>query len=108
MEKNSFSLLETVLSLIILSILVSGFSQFTYLKNDPTVSFNSIQNLLKIPSSYSHIHTLSLGYQHEDSSITFTQGNTLIKTIYDDGNFKLERYTLKEKKAQIIEFKVFE
>ncbi len=87
---------------------MSGFSQLTYLKNDTTVSINSIQNLLKTQHVHPHIQTLSLGYQNKASHITFTQGNTLVKTIYNDGMFQLEHYTLKEKKAQTIEFKVFE
>lgn len=108
LEKNSFSLLETVLSLIVLSILVSGFSQLTYLKKDTTVSLNLIANLFKTNAAHPHLHTTSLGYEINASYITFTQGNTLIKTIYDDGIFQLEHYTLKEKKAQTVEFKVFE
>lgn len=108
MEKSSFSLLETVLSLIILSILVSGFSQLTYLKKDTTVSFNFIANLFKTHTTNPHLHSTSLGYQTNASNITFTQGNTLKKTLYNDGIFQLEYYSLKEKKAQSVEFKVFE
>lgn len=105
MEKSSFSLLETVLSLIILSILVSGFSQLTYLKKDTTVSFNFIANLFKTHTTNPHLHSTSLGYQTNASNITFTQGNTLKKTTYNDGIFQLEHYSLKEKKLKALSLK---
>jgi len=46
--KNSFSLLETIVSITILAIIISGFSNFTYYEKNASQNFsdlNKIENL---------------------------------------------------------------
>jgi len=106
LAKSSFSLFETILSLIILSILVSGFSQFTYIKEDTTTSIPSISHLLLTQPSHSNIQTSSLDYSRVGSEIILTAGNTITRRIYKESALQLEYSYVNFPKTVEIAFKV--
>lgn len=108
LAKSSFSLFETVLSLIILSILVSGFLQFTYLKEDKISSLNNARHLLLTQQSHSNIRTSSLDYLRNGSDIYLINGTTITQHIYEDPTLKLEHHQLIHPKEEEIAFKEVE
>ena len=90
MAKSSFSLFETILSLIILSVLVSGFLQFTYIKEDTSTSVNSVSNFLLTQPSHPNIHTSLLDYTRVGSQIVLTVGHTITSRVYKETALQLE------------------
>jgi Tfp pilus assembly protein PilV len=108
LAKSSFSLFETLLSLIILSILVSGFLEFTYIKEDKISSLNNPYNLLLTQQSHPNIRTSSLDYLRSGSNIYLINGTTITQSIYEDPSLKLERNHLIHSKDKEIAFKEVE
>ncbi|MCK5293843.1 MAG: prepilin-type N-terminal cleavage/methylation domain-containing protein [Arcobacteraceae bacterium] len=58
MGKNSFTLIETLLSLIIISIIISGFSSFINQDNN----FSTYQNLQKSQNEFIQTNTINSQY----------------------------------------------
>jgi len=90
LEKNSFSLFETILSLIILSLLVSGFVQFAYKPSFNSFSINDIHNIFTKKQTHSNISTQFLTYTQDSSTLFLTSGNTILKKTYQDNELKME------------------
>ncbi len=108
MAKNSFSLVETVLALIILSILVSGFLQFTYVQTNRISSVNQTKNLLLENLPHPNLSTHFFTYEKTSTTLTLQAGNSITQTLYQDDFLKLVKYQLNHIKAQNIDHKVFE
>jgi Tfp pilus assembly protein PilV len=108
LAKSSFSLFETILSLIILSVLVSGFLQFTYSKEDKTISLHTISNLLLTQQSHANIYTSSWNYTRDGSTIFLNAGNTITRRIYEGTALKLEYSHVNFPKTVEIAFKEVE
>lgn len=94
--KNSFTLFETLISIVLLSIVIVGFSQNSYYENfDKEYQFlNKIENNFNT-KSYDEKYTSS----YENIQITINDSenkNILIKKIrYQDENIDLVKYELK-------------
>ncbi|WP_419770355.1 MAG: hypothetical protein ACNI3C_00755 [Candidatus Marinarcus sp.] len=109
MAKNSFSLFETVLALIILLFLVSGFSKFTYSKNTQKATFLNLKNLLITNQSDAHITYENLSYNVIGENIVLHNGgNEIILSVYHSDEITLEKFALRHKPSQNIAFKEVE
>lgn len=108
MEKNSFSLLETVLSLIILSILVSGFIPFTYKSVPKPLSLNSISNGLILNQSNENTHLDMLDYELVGSTFQAKMGTTFLRQTYNDSVLSLTVIQAKQLPSNVIAFETFE
>ena len=104
MEKNSFSLFETILTLIIIFILVSGFSKFTYFETASPFFINDINTLLLTNESHENIHMETLGYEIQNSTVQFNTNNQITHTTYESKDIKLQRYQLNTLSPQNISF----
>ncbi len=108
MAKSSFSLLETILAIAILSLLLGGFTQFTYSSSDETTSISDTSNLLKQNQNTRYINKTYEPLSSFSSEIILKNNNQIEKIVYEDETIKLERYRLLNPTSQNIESKLVE
>jgi Tfp pilus assembly protein PilV len=98
LAKNSFSLLETLLALVIVSILATGFTQFA--SNDDT----NTKTLSTSSTTTTFYHAFIQG-----SNISFIEGsNQLNKTSYEQTALKVYSYSFSNPTSVPKHFEVFE
>lgn len=94
-EKNSFTLLETLVSVFILSIIIVGFSKASFYDNfdEEYMILNKLENMFNISSYDSSFSTKNI-------QLTITLDDIEIKNIsvkkieYEDENLRLFKYEL--------------
>ncbi|MCP4970401.1 MAG: hypothetical protein GY932_07400 [Arcobacter sp.] len=95
MEKNSFTILETLISCILLSVIIIGFSKYSFYDNfdKEFILLNKIDNSFNTKS-------YNKDFTKKFQKISIIQNNSqekdlLIKTIiYNDNRIKLFKYEL--------------
>lgn len=93
MEKNSFTLLETILSISVLSIVISGFSYATYYDSHTLKLYTKLNDLENDfnTNNYSNMNS-------QIHNITIIKNNTIEenllikKIVYEDNDIKLYKY----------------
>ncbi|MEA1915755.1 MAG: hypothetical protein U9N30_10650 [Campylobacterota bacterium] len=94
MEKNSFTLFETLLSVLLLSIVVAGFYKLSTASNDQQI-------YAQFQSHNAHQHQEAFDYVYDDgletAQLKITNGVKFKKIIYTTPDIKLENYTLETK-----------
>ncbi|RXJ98007.1 hypothetical protein CRV02_14070 [Arcobacter sp. CECT 8989] len=93
--KNSFTLLETLVSVFILSIIIVGFSKASFYDNfdEEYIILNKLENMFNISSYDSSFSTKNI-------QLTITLDDIEIKNIsvkkieYEDENLRLLKYEL--------------
>jgi len=93
--KNSFTLLETLVSVFILSIIIVGFSKASFYDNfdEEYMVLNKLENMFNISSYDSSFSTKNI-------QLTITSDDIEIKNIsvkkieYEDENLRLLKYEL--------------
>ena len=93
MEKNSFTLLETILSISVLSIVISGFLYATYYDSHTLKLFTKLNDLENDfnTSNYSNMNS-------EISNISIIKNNNIEenihikKIVYEDNDIRLYKY----------------
>ncbi|MGB5793127.1 hypothetical protein [Poseidonibacter sp.] len=93
MEKNSFTILETILSISVLSIVISGFSYATYYDSHTLKLYTKLNDLENDfnTNNYSNMNS-------QIHNITIIKNNTIEenllikKIVYEDNDIKLYKY----------------
>jgi hypothetical protein len=97
LEKSSFSLFETLLALVIVSILATGFTQFSHHTDTNTKT--------KATSSIKHEY---YGFKLYNNDIIFLKNsNDIIKTSYTQTALNIYSYAFLHPLASPKRFKVF-
>mgnify|MGYP000400240235 CR=1 FL=1 len=112
MVKNSFSLLETIIAVTVISILVGGFLRSS------SYSFTKNSNLLNIKNDFltnilTNLETTTFDYNYqikEKTNIFITDSGSRTKLQYNKDNIYLEKYVLDTISIETnnIEFKDFQ
>lgn len=93
MEKNSFTLLETILSISVLSIVISGFSYATYYDSHTLELYTKLNDLENdfntnnYTNMNSQIHNLTIIKNN-----TIEENLLIKKIVYEDNDIKLYKY----------------
>ncbi len=87
LEKSSFSLLETILALLILSIVVGGFLNSSYYNNSTDIFFK-LQNIKNnfLSKTYDNHFT------QKNYHLNFSQKNSAEVILLDTGNIRQHTY----------------
>ncbi|XOB62987.1 type IV pilus modification PilV family protein [Campylobacterota bacterium DY0563] len=96
MEKNSFSLIETLFSIVLLSIVIVGFSKYSYYDNFDKEfnTLNNIENSFNTKNYNSNFQTNSKTIQIIINDIE--EKNINVKQIsYKDERIELVKYEIK-------------
>ncbi|WP_320036345.1 hypothetical protein [Halarcobacter sp.] len=96
MEKNSFSLIETLFSIVLLSIVIVGFSKYSYYDNFDKEfnTLNNIENSFNTKNYNSNFQTNSKTIQILINDIE--EKNINVKQIsYKDERIELVKYEIK-------------
>lgn len=108
LEKNSFSLLETIIAITVISILVGGFLQSSAFSSPKNANLHEIKNefLSKNSTSLSYF-TFGLIYEVKtQTNVTLLDRGDNRKLQYHKKNVFLEKYTINVK-TKIPNFKEF-
>ena len=93
MEKNSFTILETILSISVLSIVISGFSYATYYDSHTLKLYTKLNDLENDFNTNNYTNMNS-----QIHNITIIKNNTIEenllikKIVYEDNDIKLYKY----------------
>lgn len=109
--KRSFSLIETLFSIILLSIVISGFLNLSLesvgFKNH--IDLQTLKNKI-VSEQYNSFSANKINIDfniQQDSTISFTSGEKYTKYTYETDQFKLVKYDIPYKETTLAS-KVFE
>jgi len=95
LDKSSFSLLEVILSIFILSIIIIGFSKYAYYDNfdKEFMSLNKLENSFLTKTYSSNFNTSNTSIKIIKNKTT-SQTINLKKITYFDGDIKVYKYEM--------------
>jgi len=96
LEKNSFSLLETIFAITIISIIIGGFLKTSNFNHSSHINLQNIKNNL-IQNNSDDIKKSSFGFEYvlnANLEITLLNIGTHTKLTYDKNNIFFEKYNL--------------
>jgi len=104
--KNSFTLIETLLALTLISILIGGYLKTSY--DSKPINFHPIQNAILLNTSTNlDFTTFDLSYEHtSELYIKILDQGSYQKSTYKTNMIFLEKLHI-PKKEQNLSFKVF-
>ncbi len=103
LEKNSFTLLETIFAITIISIVIGGFLKSSNYNDNSHINLQNIKNNLIINNSNdTTISKFGLKYIIElKTNVTITNLGNETKLVYNKNNIFFEKYNLAKNQTNL-------